>query len=79
MPTIKINPGRPFWSGTVAFFSSMITLLGLDRLTIEDMSGPALVTVNWVGALLASFFISLVVYGKEKIASFNGKKDHQSA
>lgn len=66
MPTIKINPGKPFWSGFTAFVSSMASLLGLNAVNVATQIE---VHVNWGGAIVASLIISLVVYGKEKIAS----------
>jgi hypothetical protein len=76
MPTISIKPGKPFWSGFVAFCSNMVVLLGLDQLSLTQ--ADVQVTVNWLGAIVASLLVAAVVYGKEKIAASNGKKDdHQ--
>jgi hypothetical protein len=74
MPTITIKPGKPFWSGFVAFCANMIAILGLNEFSITDVD----LSANWGGAIVASLFVSAVVYGKAKIDSVNDKKDQNA-
>jgi hypothetical protein len=70
MATFTIKPGRPFWTGFTAFCANMIAILGLNQFSITAVD----LNANWGGAVVASLFVSAVVYGKAKIDSMNHKK-----
>ena len=59
-----IRPGRPFWSGFTALFSSMVSLIGVDQLSITDVD----VQVSLLGALLVSLLVGGAVYGQGKVS-----------
>jgi hypothetical protein len=70
VPTISIKPGKPFWTGFVAFTANMVAILGLNQFSITEVD----LTANWGGAIVASLFVAAVVYGKAKIDSINQKE-----
>jgi hypothetical protein len=82
MVDIRITPGKPFWVGTTAFFSSMITLLGLDQLTVSPAeavhieAGELHLTTNLLGAFVASILISLACYAREKADEIRGRSSN---
>ena len=65
-----IRPGRPFWSAFTAFFSSMVSLVGIDQLSITEID----VQVNLLGALIVSLLVAGGVYGQGKVSEQRGNR-----
>jgi hypothetical protein len=65
MTRVLTKAGRPFWTAFTAFFANMVMLLGLDAV------GAAKVDRTALTAGVASLFVALAIYGREKLTEMH--------
>jgi hypothetical protein len=63
-----LQPGAPFWAGFTAFCANEVAQFALDKL------GVLTIERFWV-ATLGSLFVAGAVYGREKVAETNRRKN----
>lgn len=61
-----MRAGRAFWTAFTGFFTTVITVLGLEKLSAEATAeiSPG----KWLGALITALVVAGALYGREKIA-----------